>query len=739
MEFLVKIKMSKKIVGFLLAITSFLISSIALSETVETKIIADKIIAEPGVKLFAEGNVKVQHGENIIEAEALYFNQKTNELKFSDIKEFGRGKSIRLTAEEAIISNDFSEGIIRTANLLLDDAIKIQTDKVRLRNGEILSAEGVSRVTSCKECDGRQPKWHLTASSAKRDSENSNIVYKNVTVRVRGFPIAYVPYIRMPNPSVDRAKGFLVPEAVLTSNLATGIKLPYFIPVGLSSDLLITPYFSSKTKTLEYRVRKKFINGDLTVNGAFSDDDLKVQDLRYFSQLIGQFKLGYGVDLNFNAGKVGDNSYLGDYAFSEESDFNSEISLGKTIVEKKQFFDGDLSYMREKEQDNSLNEYYSLSGLYVKNFDLLNLPGNSRLSANLNSSVNVNDDNSISRPPSSAQIALEYNQENFIGPIKFSTDLYGNYNSFVNSADVGTTNEEFSFQYGISTLISSPYFIKKKDKSILLTPRFSLSLNDQENDILGDYFKGPEELSWGSLYSGKKISSLTESEIGLSFSLGIEKQVSWVDGQKLEVLFAAAKIDDLTYSPNASLGIENRKMNYIGKFSYLNKHANSFSADALFSSKGNLLKGELKSKHTKNKFILNANYEFFDKEIDSRLSEDLRNINFTSSYNLIDDFYVSAGGHYDLNHKKLAETSFGLSFDLGPWEYNFNQEYLKQEPEKFSLSAVYDDECTRLTFSFENRYQGIGSSKPVKSLMFRVQLKPFANVVFSQGGDQITF
>ena len=87
----------------------------------------------------------------------------------------------------------------------------------------------------------------------------------------------------------------------------------------------------------------------------------------------------------------------------------------------------------------------------------------------------------------------------------------------------------------------------------------------------------------------------------------------------------------------------------------------------------------------------------------------------------------------------MATTSFGLSFDLGSWEYNFTQEYLKQEPEKFSMSAIFEDECTRLTFSFENRYQDIGSSEPVKSLMFRVQLKPFANVVFSQGGDQITF
>ena len=61
------------------------------------------------------------------------------------------------------------------------------------------------------------------------------------------------------------------------------------------------------------------------------------------------------------------------------------------------------------------------------------------------------------RPPSSAQIGIDYKQENYFGALRFSNSLYGNYNSFVNSADSGTTNEEFSFQYGVSTLISAPF------------------------------------------------------------------------------------------------------------------------------------------------------------------------------------------------------------------------------------------------------------------------------------------
>ena len=103
----------------------------------------------------------------------------------------------------------------------------------------------------------------------------------------------------------------------------------------------------------------------------------------------------------------------------------------------------------------------------------------------------------------------------------------------------------------------------------------------------------------------------------------------------------------------------------------------------------------------------------------------------------LENFSV-VNGRYDLTNDQMATTSLGLNFYLGLWEYNLTQEYLKADREKSSLSLIYDDECTRLTFSFENRYP-LGSSTAVKSLMFRVQLKPFANVVFSQGRDQITF
>ena len=62
----------------------------------------------------------------------------------------------------------------------------------------------------------------------------------------------------------------------------------------------------------------------------------------------------------------------------------------------------------------------------------------------------------------------------------------------------------------------------------------------------------------GNVFSGKKIRSLTESETGLSVSLGIEQQIFWENGHHLEVSFGASKIDSLTYAPSTHSGLESK-------------------------------------------------------------------------------------------------------------------------------------------------------------------------------------
>ena len=79
---------------------------------------------------------------------------------------------------------------------------------------------------------------------------------------------------------------------------------------------------------------------------------------------------------------------------------------------------------------------------------------------------------------------------------------------------------------------------------------------------------GSDELSWGNIYSAKKISSLTETETDFSVSFGLEHKIYWQTGEHLEISLAATKISGLTYNPTLTSGLTTGKLNYLGRFSY---------------------------------------------------------------------------------------------------------------------------------------------------------------------------
>ncbi len=64
------------------------------------------------------------------------------------------------------------------------------------------------------------------------------------------------------------------------------------------------------------------------------------------------------------------------------------------------------------------------------------------------------------------------------------------------------------------------------------------------------------------------------------------------------------------------------------------------------------------------KFHLKGNFEFIDEEFDSRLSEDLKTLGFSSSYQHM-DFQHNLGGRYDFAVEEMAKTS--IRFRFFPW------------------------------------------------------------------------
>ena len=163
-----------------------------IGKEVETSISADQITVQTDNILIATGNVTIQRGDVSIRAEVMTVNEEKNQIKFDGIIEFFDGNSLKLVAENAVLSDDLSIGIINAAQVLLDDTIRLRAEKIELSNSTIERAENIDRITSCEECESGVPLWYFTASSATNDIQNQNIIYRNVTLRLSGIPIGFI-------------------------------------------------------------------------------------------------------------------------------------------------------------------------------------------------------------------------------------------------------------------------------------------------------------------------------------------------------------------------------------------------------------------------------------------------------------------------------------------------------------------------------------------------------------------
>ena len=170
-------------------------------------------------------------------------------------------------------------------------------------------------------------------------------------------------------------------------------------------------------------------------------------------------------------------------------------------------------------------------------------------------------------------------------------------------------------------------------------------------------------------------------------------------------------------------------LNYVGGVKYNANNTFSFNGNTVVGDEGKILETDLTSKIYFKEFNLNGQYEFIDAQADSRFIKDLENVTFSASYTGFENFSVSATRRYDISESAMAisKSSINFGFSTGFWNYQFSQTFDAIKPEETLMSAIYDDDCTRVTISLQNNSQTVASSNNIQSLVLLVQLKPLGS------------
>lgn len=304
----------------------------AKAQSNDVILLADQVLVEQGGDtLVATGNVEALHDGTRLTASSVIYNRTNNTLDIQGPIRITQPNGDILLASQAELDQGFQNGLLESARFVLDEQLQIASARAARVQGRYTAMSQVA-ATSCQVCGSdRPPLWAIRASRVVHDAEERQIYFDNAQLRVLGVPVFYIPRMRLPDPTLDRARGFLIPELKTSTLLGFGIKLPYFVPLGDHADLTLTPYVSPITRTLELRYRQAFRTGDITVNSAISRDSLEKGVARGLFFAEGAFRLPRDFRLSFDIEAVSDESYLNDYNSAFKKDrLDSAITLARS-------------------------------------------------------------------------------------------------------------------------------------------------------------------------------------------------------------------------------------------------------------------------------------------------------------------------------------------------------------------------------------------------------------------------
>lgn len=292
---------------------------------------ADQLAISGDSLLVATGHVEVRYGGEVLRASAIIYDRSTDQLQITGPITLIRADGTQLSADYAELSGDFTQGLLRSARVVMNQQLQIAAAQVFRAGGRYTQISNAV-ASSCQVCAADPvPLWEIRARRIVHDAQDRQLYFDSAQLRVAGVPVFFIPRLRMPDPTQDRSTGFLSPEITRSTNLGTGMRLPYFIALGDSRDVTLYPFASSENgRALGLRYREAFAAGEIAFTGTLARDDIMAGEQRGYLQGEGRFALDRGFALSFELQAVSDRGYLQDYDISDNDRLVSQVEITRT-------------------------------------------------------------------------------------------------------------------------------------------------------------------------------------------------------------------------------------------------------------------------------------------------------------------------------------------------------------------------------------------------------------------------
>ena len=222
-------------------------------------------------RVSAVGNVQIYHGGTTLEANKVIYDETTKRLHAEG--------NVRLTEPDGKVtygeimnlSDDFRDGFVDSLRLDAPDQTRMAATRADRGSGNftVFHSGVYTACEPCREDPRKPPLWQVSAARIIHDEGEKMIYFENARLEFFGRPIAYLPYLSAPDPTVKRKSGFLMPLFSYSSKYGYAAEVPYYWALSPNYDITFLPMITSRQGPLmQAEYRQRFENGQLMVRGA---------------------------------------------------------------------------------------------------------------------------------------------------------------------------------------------------------------------------------------------------------------------------------------------------------------------------------------------------------------------------------------------------------------------------------------------------------------------------------------
>jgi len=649
---------------FILLCALLPVAATAQTPKTATSLIADYISIEGNDTIIADGNVEVLYGTVLLRASSVRYSESGQILIIQGPLYLLDGENTTFVADSAELSADLQRGILRSARLVLNQQLQIAAAEINRVDGRYTELTN-SVASSCKVCaKNPMPLWQIRAKRIIHDQEKRQLYFEGAQFQVMNVPVMYFPRLRLPDPTVKRSTGFLIPSFRNTERLGTGVKAPYFVAMGDSRDLTLEPYVtSSGAKTLGGRYRQAFQKGSIEIEGALSQDGLAHEKTRGYLIAQGAFDIGRGFDLAFDIERVTDRNYLADYGLTTKDRLDSEISVKRTKADEH--IDGGVIFyetLRENESNELIPSVVARAN-YYKRYTPEWIGGQANLKFEGLGFFRQSDADIVGRDVLRGTAFADWSASR-----QFNNGMIGTFTTY-GAVDLYYVYQDSTYSQSVTrphgaamAELRWPFERTAGGASHLLEPVVQLVYAGTSDAIVPNEDATQIEFDEGNLFAFSRFPGSDRVEKGPRMNVGLTYTRYDIAGWSAS--FTAGRIfrpQDLGQF-SATTGLSSTTSDWVIAAQIDTGWGLQLANRAIFDDRVEFSKNEMRLSIGTDNLRLTSGYIWFEADPLQSLPEDTSEFSLNSTYQFRRNWYASTGWNYDFTASRASKSSLGLQY-----------------------------------------------------------------------------